>query len=41
MIRMVDGDPVANLARLTDPRRSRVVIMKDGHVCMYTLSRGH
>ena len=41
MIRMVDGDPVANLARLTDPCGNLVVVVKDGKVCMNTLSRGH
>jgi imidazolonepropionase-like amidohydrolase len=36
---LIDGDPVANIALITDPGKNFVVIMKDGKIFKNTLSR--
>jgi imidazolonepropionase-like amidohydrolase len=34
---LIDGDPVANIALITDPEKNMVVIMKDGKIFKNTL----
>jgi imidazolonepropionase-like amidohydrolase len=29
---LIDGDPVANIALITDPEKNMLVIMKDGKI---------
>jgi imidazolonepropionase-like amidohydrolase len=36
---LVDGDPIANINLVADPKKNFVVIMKDGKVYKNTLSR--
>ena len=34
---LIDGDPVADIALITDPQKNMVVIMKDGKIFKNTL----